>query len=309
MSIIYVGDIHGREKNPFKKASIDFLTWLYENHKEDTIIQGGDLFDASSHHHSFINEIVKVLKKFKDFRVVTGNHDQSRRLGSILKPLQNYNNITIYEEETDVEIEGIHFKILPYITSFKNYGSIETEEDKEIDYSLSHFTPIQEAWGDEGVELKFKVKVAHIFSHIHRHREFKDRFDNQVLISGAAINTRFGEQDWEKNIFKIEKTEYTKIPVPQTFTYETIEFGEEPESKNNILNIKNAPSYKDVYDRYNNYFVRETGVELSKVGVEGLKADMEDRKTIPDKFLKFAELTGINDQEVIDKSLKYLKFI
>ena len=262
MSIINVGDIQAQNKEPHRSSCLKFLQWLLENFRDDIIIQGGDLFDRSSLPHDLINEILDILLQFKDFRIVSGNHEISDRLGNILKPLQHHKNLTIYTEKTEFEINGISFIALPSLlhNEKEEYEAIEGNWD----YSLCHFTPIQESFGDEGIELKFKVNVAHLFAHIHRHREFIDNFGNKILITGSVINYRYGEQDWEKNIYKINKNGYEKIKVPLFFTYETIEFGDQPANLNNILNIKNVPSWEILYKKYGKYFIRREGLEFIK---------------------------------------------
>ena len=176
MAIIAVGDIQIQNQDPFRNSALKFLQWLLDNHKEDTILQIGDFFDKSSIHHDLVDKILEILIQFKDFRIASGNHDMSDRLGNILLPLRHHKNLTIYTKQTEFEIDGISFIVLPSLS----YN--EKEEYEKIegtwDYSLCHFTPIQEAYGEEGIELKFKTNVAHLFAHIHRHREFVDNFGN-----------------------------------------------------------------------------------------------------------------------------------
>lgn len=258
--IIYFGDLHIKEIEPHRTASIQFLNWLKDNYKDDTIICGGDLFNSSLINHNLVLEVITILKQFKDFRIFSGNHDMSsKKIGNILLPISSYDNITIYRKQKEIKIDDINFIILPNTYSEnKEYENIKGEWD----YSLNHFTPIQEAFGDEGIELKFNVKVSHIFSHIHRHNIYKDNYNNNILIAGSVINTRHGEQDWKKYIYKLEKDKYEKIEVPYFFTYKTIEYGEEIEKNNDIYNVINAPSIPSVLEKYKNNYIREEGIEL-----------------------------------------------
>jgi hypothetical protein len=295
MSIIFVADIHCQNKNPHRTATLDFLKWLLENYKEDIIISGGDIFDKSSIHHDLVDEVVSILKQFKDFRIVAGNHEISSKLGNILKPLRHHNNIIIYYEKTEFEIDEIKFIALPSSESKeKSYEQIQGTWD----YSLCHFMPIQESFGNGGIELKFKVNVAHLFAHVHRHREFTDNFGNKVLIGGSVVNYRYGEQDWEKNIYRIDKNGYEKIKVPQFFTYETIEFGQEPSNPNNIINIKNATSWEAVHERYKNCYIREEGIEYIKTDntIQIENTTFED-STLKQKFKFFAVDRGLPEEE------------
>jgi hypothetical protein len=292
MSIIVVGDIQIQNQEPQRSSCLKFLQWLLENHKDDTILQAGDFFDKSSIHHNLTDEVLEILMQFKDFRILSGNHDFSDRLGNILKPWRHYNNITIYTKQTEFEIDGISFIVLPSLpyNEKEEYEKIEGQWD----YSICHFTPIQEAFGGEGIELKFKTNIAHLFAHIHRHREFIDNFGNKALITGSVINYRYGEQEWEKNIYKITKEGYEKIKVPFFFTYETLEFGQEPSDPNNILNIKEVPSWEELHKKYGNYNIRREGLEFIQTE-ENLTFDRKEfeHSDLAQKFNIFSIDAGI----------------
>ena len=301
--IIYFGDLHCQEKQPHQDACLQFLAWLYENYGDETVISGGDIFNQSSHNHLLVDSVIQMLVKFKDFRIIQGNHDYSKRQNSILKPLRHHKNITIYDDITEFELEGISFITLP-----SNHQKEKQYEDisKTYDYSLSHFTPIQEAFGSEGIELKFKTNVAHIFAHIHRHREFIDNFGNKILVAGSVVSTRNGESEREKNIYILGKKSYEKVVVPQTFEYETIEYPELPTNKNNILNIKNAPSYEVVYDTYKGYNIRHEGIQLfmTESAVDDEQYSFESGNLI-EKFMLYAKERSL-EKEYVDMCLKYL---
>ena len=300
--VIYFGDLHCQEQEPFKSSALSILKYLYDNYQDATIIQGGDLFDSSSINHALVDDVLKILVKFKDFRIVTGNHDYSKRMNSILKPFDNYNNITVYDDVAEVDIEGMKLIMLPH-----KYGDIKSEYEKitgSYDYSISHITPIQEAFGDDGIELKFNVSVAHIFAHIHRHREFLDSFENKVLISGSTMTTRYGEQSWEKNIYELTKTEYHKIALPQYFTYETVEYGQYPEFETSICNIKNAPSVQSVFEMYRKYYIRESGIEIN-LGDTNNQTVVFEQDNIKKGFIKFCEDNNVAD-DVKFSCLSYL---
>jgi len=293
--IIFCGDLHCKEESPFRESSLNFLNWLYDNYKDATIIQGGDLFDSSSHHHDLVFEVISIISKFKDFRILSGNHGISHRLGHILKPFDNYPNITVYNELSEVEIEGIKFIILPFKRSESDLH-VYREIKGVWDYSLSHLTPIQESFGDEGIELSFKPRVAHVFAHIHRHREYTDNFGNNCLIAGSVVNTRHGEQDWGKYIFELSKNSYKKIEVPQLFTYENIEFGEFPENKNNILNIFNAPDKDSASELYKDYHIRDSGIAIKDAQNSNNVKDINFNKdSIISKYIEFCQLEAVSD--------------
>jgi hypothetical protein len=260
--IIYIGDLQAKEQEPYKSACINVLKYLLKHHKDDIVIQGGDFFNSSRHSHDFVDEIAEILLQFKDFRIIPGNHDQSYALGNILKSLGRHNNITIYHGIEKININGIDFQIIPY-----QYGNLKEKCEKiteDCDYSLSHLTPIQEAFSNEGVEFKFKAKVAHVYAHIHRYREFVDNFGNKCLIAGVVSTSRFGEQEWENNIYELRKDKFIKIPLPKFMDIVTIQYGEEIADKNILYNVENAPDMSSVYEKYKGFYIRREGVTYAK---------------------------------------------
>lgn len=310
--IIYVGDSQVTEKQPLKQAVIEFWTWLYSSFPNATIIHGGDFFECSSHHHELVHQMLELILKFKKFILVTGNHDVSYMKGNILKPFQLHTNIIVYEQKTIFEENGIKFIALPHINyKEKVYEEITNEEiGNDIDYSICHFEPIQESFDKKsGVELQFKVNTAHIFSHIHRHREFIDNFGNKVLIAGGVVPIKNGEEDWEKNVYIIKKGSYEKIKVPQYFTYETIEYGETPSKDTNILNVIEAPSKQAVYEMYKKYNIRQEGIKLKRTDVNKKQLTIEDVKNTFEgdnllaPFIKFSEEESDIKTEVYDECI------
>lgn len=308
--IIYVGDSQISEKEPLKQGVVTFWDWLYSTYPDATIIHGGDFFEKSNHHHSLVDQMLGIILKFKDIHIVVGNHDKSQTFGCILETFKRHPNIKVYDDLTFFKVEGINFIALPYKGSKnKEYENIKNESlIEEVDYSVCHFEPIQESFNKQtGVELKFNPKIAHIFSHIHRHREFIDNYGNKVLIAGGVVPIKNGEQDWEKNVYVLEKKGYSKIKVPQIFTYETIEYGSFPANKNNILNVIKAPSVPSVHSMYKDYYIREEGIELliDETQYEGdsvFEFNAEDNKK---SFVEYGKEKGVR-KEIVEKGLEYL---
>jgi len=302
--IIFFGDLHCQEKEPHRTACLDFLDYLYKNFNHCTILCGGDLFHQSSHNHRLVDSVIERISKFNDFRIISGNHDQSRRLSNILLPFRHYDGITIYSERTEFEIEDIKFIALPSKPGYeKEYENIEGTWD----YSLCHFEPIQKSFNSTGIELKFKVNTAHIFAHIHEYDEYIDNFGNKVLISGSVVSTRYGEQDWEKNLYEITKEGFKKQSIPQMFTYQTLNYGEFPENKNNILNVINAPSVPAVWEKYKDYFIRRDGIQVLRTENESeLKDVVFESGNIIDKFNRYATEKSI-PLEIVSCANQYLQ--
>lgn len=265
--IIYIADLHLKENEPYASAGINLLEYLLKEYNDCIIIQGGDLFDSSRHSHDFVYKVSKILLQFNDLRLLTGNHDQSYALGSILKSLKLHKNITVYDKIEKINIEGIDFQIIPFqYGKFKETCEAITED---CDYSLSHLMPIQEAFNNEGIDLKFKANVAHIFAHVHRYKKFSDNHGNKCLIAGISMVSRNGEEEWQNNVYELTKEKYVKIPLPKFMDIKTITYGEEISAKNIVYNIQNAPDINSVYLMYPHDCIRRDGITLSKNEEEG----------------------------------------
>jgi hypothetical protein len=301
--IIYVADLHLSEKEPYKTATINVLKYLLEHYKDDIIIQGGDLFDSSRHSHDFVYEVTQLLLQFSDIRLLQGNHDQSYALGSILKSLKHHKNITVYKDIIKEEINDINFQIIPY-----QYGDLKEKCEsiaEECDYSLSHIMPIQEAFNNEGIELKFKANVAHIFAHVHRYREFKDNFGNPCLIAGISSMHRHGEQDWENNIYELQKDKFIKIPIPKFMDIKTIQYGDKVSDKNVLYNVENAPDMNSVYEMYKDFYIRREGVTYKQSEEKNFKNFSLDNNLITG-WTDCAEEEGM-DTDIFNEGIKQIE--
>jgi hypothetical protein len=208
------------------------------------------------------DKVISYLLQFKEVHIVTGNHDRSDQIGNSLLPLKHFRTIYVYEDVVEVYIEGILFLMLPFqgLDKMKEYPSIK----KEYDYVVTHIAPPGTSWGIGEIDLNLTVKKAIINGHIHNYKTWKDKLGNTQYLIGTPQCTRNLEQKDERKGIEINcKTkDYTLIDLPVFYTIEDIEYGNEPTSKNNLLNIKNAPSVVAVYEKYKGYNIRHEGIQI-----------------------------------------------
>ena len=297
MSLIVISDLHLKNKEPFLSATKQFLNWLVENYNEDEFIFLGDTFDSSAP----VWEVYKVFKEFLMQRshrctfILQGNHDTSRNKGCSVSSFNLFNNVKIYQEEQEVLINNINCLFLPYKDNYRNYEELAGS----YDFIFTHVTPVEAQFANEGIRFP-KLKGMFIHGHTHIQKDYKDEFGNKHIILGVPISTRHLEDQSHRLIkIKDDKTiEY--IDVPYYFKYETINYSDEPTFKNNILNIKNAPNRKLVYEKYKDYYIRDAGIELLRT--EATKEDFNkefEKSTILDKFKLYAKDKGLS-QEVLE---------
>ena len=237
--IVIIGDTHIKNSEPHLYGLRKFFEWLIQNYKDANIISLGDLYDQSSPYNPIEAEFIGYMKQFKSFHILEGNHTISRRSGSGILHLQHHDSIFIYTDKIEIEIDGHKFLMLPW-----KYNAKETYESIEgnYDYILTHVTPPQCAFGDEGIQLHLKGQYIH--GHTHMQIDFIDAFKQNHKVIGIPVVTRNSENQ-EYRIFTID-SKLQEIKVPIFFEYQTLNYGEFPENKNNILNIKCCPSYQSV---------------------------------------------------------------
>jgi DNA repair exonuclease SbcCD nuclease subunit len=301
--IIVVSDIHAKNEEPYRSAINKFFECLeLYNNKETTFIFLGDIFDVSLPHNEIRAEITSYFKKM-DAIIITGNHDTSKRNGNSLLSLKHHTNIIVYEKETEFEVAGYRCLALPHQYDMKHYSELTGE----YDFVFTHITPkgCSADFGD-GVELKVKAKYF-FHGHIHNNEIIKKEDGVFHYIPGVPIPTRHGEQIHQNWIYEIgENFKHSPIIIPKYFTYETIEYGTMPETKDNILNIIKAPSIQQVYDMYNGYYIRKEGIQLELVGDGKDQKVSFERGSVIDKFVKYSDVQNI-DNVIKNTCLKYLK--
>jgi len=298
--MIVVGDLHIKENFLYKNASFKFLNWLLENYKNETIIQLGDLFDSSSINHTIVSDVLFILKQFKEVYLLTGNHDQSRRMNNILKHFNHQNNITIFEKEYEIKIEDHKCLMLPYQNNMDHYSELTGD----FDFIFTHIMPKEESFGGEYTDIS-KLNGKKIYGHIHLKRDYPDAY-----ILGVPVITRNLEMN--NPIIEITNDKQIKeIMPPVFFNIVDLEYGKEILNKDWLYNIKKAPSIKSVYETYPAYNIREDGIEIlyesdgKEINLSGLENDLKflyksfcDEKEI-EKIYVQEGLTVLNECTVV----------
>ncbi len=99
------------------------------------------------------------------------------------------------------------------------------------------------------------------------------------------------------------------------YTIETVEYGDEPVSRNNYLDIVNAPSSAAVFDRYpfkDGYHIREEGIQVlrtkidPKTGIQNIGEQVKHTmNSLEEKYNEFSEKNETS-LEVKNKVFEYL---
>jgi predicted phosphodiesterase len=298
MSMICVGDLHLKKTEPYFSAQKQFLNWLNENYSDITLVLIGDIFDSAPH-HDLLYEFKSFLKKRNSSTfIIQGNHDFSYKSGLYLKSFDLMDNVFVYFEPTEVFIDKYKCLMLPHKS-----GDMKTEYESlkgNFDFVFSHITHYKEAFGDEGIDLQIKAKK-YLYGHTHTKATHNDH-----IICGVPIITRNGE--FNNPIYEIESNGHImEIEVPifldiQTINYDT---NEKILNKSFIYNIKNAPSVKNVYEKFRGYYIRHEGIELKQTLIDSeVKFDF-DANDLLKYFKLFVNEKNIG-KEHVEKIIPYM---
>ena len=303
--MIVVGDIHAKSKEPFYSAIKSFFKWLIENYKNEEIVFLGDIFDTSSPHGEIEKEIINLISQFKHSHLITGNHDRSNIKGNTLIPHVLHDNISVYEDATEVIIDNVKCFMLPFRNNDQEYPILAGR----YDYIFTHITPVEVQFANEGIKFP-NLEGIFIHGHTHIQSEFIDEYGHKHYVLGVPIETRHLEAQKHKIVEISSNKEMTFIDVPFYFTHETVEYGEEPTSKNNILNIINAPNKKLVYEKYSNYYIRDNGITIlrTEASKEVFKTSFE-KSNILQKFKFYAQDKGLSQEVITECSQRLSKII
>jgi DNA repair exonuclease SbcCD nuclease subunit len=122
-----------------------FFPYL-EEHNIDTVIHLGDAFDVRKH-IDFISldwtkrVVMEPLKKYK-VHMLTGNHDCSlRNTNRINSPellLQQYSNITVYSEPTEVIVDNLPILFVPWINQENEQTTLDLIKSTRAQMAMGH---------------------------------------------------------------------------------------------------------------------------------------------------------------------------
>ena len=298
--MICISDLHVKNKEPFLSSIKSFLKEVADTYPNEEVVQLGDLYDNSSPHSEIEADIVALLKRFKKLHIITGNHDVSKRSGNALLHLNHHDNIVVYTEKTEVEIEGHKCLMVPWVYNSKE---VYTDLSWKGDFAFLHITNEEDAFGDEGIKTD-NVKAVQIFGHTHTKRTV-DNNTTIKYITGVNIPTRNLEISNPYLQIKSDKTlEFIKTKI--YFEYETVDYPELPKNKNNILNVKKAPSYEAVYEVYKDYNVRHEGIEITyTTNTLDEEDSLFENGSLLQKFNIYAKDDGV-PKELVDVAIKYI---
>jgi DNA repair exonuclease SbcCD nuclease subunit len=309
--MVIFGDIHTTEKEPFKTGQDKLLQWILDTFdKDEEIVFVGDWFDNHIPYWDSVERSQKFFQSRNNSYVIEGNHDIGYK-GSSLVSLNPIKNVTIISKPIEMTIEGLNLLMLPYRTK-SGLDEYKVFEGKSYDYILGHFDPPYY----ELSKSRFNWdNIQGIFILGHIHNPFETTINkNKFIQVGIPQVTQEGEQSFSNSYIKINgRSNYEIKEIPKFMTIEDVMYGDEPVSKNNLLNIIDAPSSIAAYRRYptNEYFLRKAGIKLKEeeTSIEEKNELGEvtelSKLSLNDKFLNWGKSKEKN-LEIVKKGFSYL---
>jgi len=155
--IVLLGDTHWGvrgDSNIFRDFQLKFFQEIFFNYlvenEIDIVWQFGDLFDKRKQVN--IMTLSTVQRDFFNFfethnvklNVLMGNHDQfyrnTRELNSLREVIGNqYNNISFYDNNTNVTIDGLSVDIIPWLNEDDTEGFLRFISESHADVCFGHF--------------------------------------------------------------------------------------------------------------------------------------------------------------------------
>lgn len=321
--IIVLGDIHFRDdKDYFKAVSEKFLEWFNNwknNNSNNTLILAGDLVETSllSGNVADYLERFSNYSKFKEIHICCGNHDKKKFHNDdqlAYEFYKNKSNIFIYEEPTEVVIEGLNTLILPYYTGVNKYGKSMNEfyssiyENKNFsgtyDLVVGHFCGEEFSYYGSADCIKNLDKINTkklILGHIHT------RESNKETYIGSVFACKKSENDYTRSAMIYNNSIWSEEKLPLFNEFITITYPEElPKTKAliPIYTVLNCSSDIIAKSKYNNIFIKRTTTEL--IDAFSTKKTDLDRQFSSIKEMDISELfkAYINSQETpLDKDI------
>lgn len=306
MSIL-IGDTHWRSKEPYKAGLIKLFDWLVKNYSDEILIQSGDFFHTSRPSWEIYDIAIEYALQFKEFYFIPGSHDHSKQIGLSTKSFRKHKSIFLYDKQTVATIGKFKWLMLPY-----RYSQDEVQAYNDItgtfDFGLAHMGYKGSNFGVDELDLKAKFKYKMFYGHIHL--PFNTGDDKHIIIT-VPQPTREAEQHHTPRIFHIndDTGECKEIELPVFMTIETITYDEEPKSKNNLINIIDAPSFKSIEERYSEkdgYYIRKDGIKILRTENELSDVDLKKGFTnsLEEKFVEYAKERE-ESKELVDCVLNY----
>jgi len=314
MKIALITDQHFGVRNDslhfhefFAKFYKEFFFPYLEEQGITTIIELGDIFDR----RKYVN--FDTLIRCRDYwfdeisrrnltlHCIVGNHDiyfkNTNRVNAPSLLLQEYPDLHVYDDPTDVNIGGTNFLMMPWINS-ENYDvCMSAAQQSNSSIMMSHlelagFEMYRGAVNDHGLSHKEFAKFDYVFSGHFHHKSSKDN----VHYLGSPYEMTWSDYNDDRgfHIYDTEKNDLTYVKNPYRMFYKV--FYDDTEKTEQEMLDQDFSYIKDTYvkvvvkQKNNPYlfdvFVDKLNLQLPahlQVVEDNFNLDIEDDSDIIDE--------------------------
>lgn len=269
MKIALISDIHfGVRKNNevFLDSQIrffeeQFVPYLKQNGIDHIFILG-DLFDnRSSTNTKVMNAVYDIFdKKLNSFKVwmIVGNHDcyfNSTVEINSLKFLEKFENVTLIEKMTQLEIDGKKIIMVPWITDNISFVR-EFAQKEKFDFCFGHFNINGFHFNkfkksEDGIQGRIFSNCKKVFTGHFHIRNSQTILGSEIIYIGSPFQLTRNDIDENRGFVVLDTStsehtyvdnnvslKYIKLKYPEKFTSSKI--------KNNIIDV--YVTYDETYN-------------------------------------------------------------
>jgi hypothetical protein len=315
--LIVIGDLHLSDERPWSykvsKEIVDYILNNPLNNESNEVIFLGDLTESAFNSGQVFELLHSMFLglKFKRIYILIGNHDtkknkqgQTTLSYSFLKN-EFFENVSIINEPTIIETEGMTVFALPWKFDMKEYNNLKGFED-EYDLIVGHFMDNTVKIPGETIDISYLKSKYVCLGHIHDKNH--PRYCGSIVpnsIEGAGL-PRF------IRTYTKEKGE-TLVKVPPIMDYHFVTFPKElPKVKthNPVWTIMNCKDEAIAKAQYGDIFIRKAVYDISmdkeafaKLG-ENLANKMGNKVSIQQLYEEWEKKVSY-PKEVMDLAKSY----
>lgn len=215
--------------NFFSKFYTEYFFPKLEQYDIDTIVELGDIFDRRKYiNFDSLNRCREYFfdvidQKGMTLHCIVGNHDiyfkNTNRVNAPNLLLQQYPNLKVYSEPTDVEFDGTSIMMLPWINNDNYESSIEALKNTKSNIVFGHlelqgFEMYRGAMNDHGLSHNIFSTFDMVMSGHFHHKSTKDN----IYYLGAPYEMNWSDYNDPRgfHIFDTDTKELTYIQNPYT---------------------------------------------------------------------------------------------
>ena len=303
--LVVLGDLHFRSDYPwFVESTEHFLKWFDDwnlNNSSNELLLLGDLVERPVNGGIVIDFLERLHKytKFRKLHIVVGNHD-FKRIDKVYQLaydfLKRKKNVVIYEEKTDVVIQGMSCLILPFLPStveipspYKYYSNLykNPKENYKRDILFGHIQD-KNFPGDSVKNLEKladNICLGHIHSRVHKN------YIGSLTPNNHSQNGQRYFRTYQKLNDKI--IIMMEDPLPNFLEFHIIKYGDDISditSLTPVFVIHECPEENLIDSKYDNLHIKKYyRAKIREVGVK----DKTSRKNTKEYFKDFIKQSSI----------------